>query len=96
MTHSKSVVASNRSTFDTNKGLPAVKPTNPEGGWKSEQERQEARKEIWANALGWIEGGPEYILGGKESRLVCPLISLAKGRCCEVIAHGAEYDHASV
>ena len=48
----------------------------PEGGWKSEEERQEARREVWSNALGWIEDGPELILGGKESRLVCHPISL--------------------
>jgi protein farnesyltransferase subunit beta len=72
-THSRATVESNRSSFDTTKGLPAIKPTTPGGGWRNEQERQEVRKEIWANALGWIDNGPEIVLGGKASRLVCPL-----------------------
>ena len=72
-THSRATVESNRSSFDITKGLPAVKPTTPSGGWKDEQERQAVRKEIWANALGWIDNGPEIVLGGKASRLVCPL-----------------------
>jgi protein farnesyltransferase subunit beta len=72
MIHSESTVASNRDAFDTTKGLPAVRPTKPEGGWKTEDERQAARREIWANALGWIEQGPESVLGGKASRLVSP------------------------
>ena len=64
---------SNRSSFDITKGLPAIKPTTPAGGWKDEEERQAVRKEIWANALGWLDNGPEIVLGGKASRLVCPL-----------------------
>lgn len=70
MVHSHSKVRSNRAAFDSEKGLPAIKPTSPEGGWRSEEERQAARREVWSNALGWIEGGPELILGGRESRLV--------------------------
>jgi len=73
LTHSAQTVESNRTSFDTSKGLPAVKPTTPQGGWRSEEERQSVRKEIWANALGWIDNGPEIVLGGKESRLVRPL-----------------------
>jgi len=70
-THSRATVESNRASFDMTKGLPAVTPTTPGGGWKDEQQRQEVRKEIWANALGWIDNGPEIVLGGKASRLVC-------------------------
>lgn len=53
--------------FDSSKGMPAVK-TSPGGGWKSEKERQQARKNAWASILAWdIES--EEIVGGKESRL---------------------------
>ena len=72
------------------KGLPAVTPTTPGGGWKDEQQRQEVRKEIWANALGWIDNGPEIVLGGKAYRLVCALSPL--GELWLMI----EYDYACV
>lgn len=55
--------------FDPTKGLPAVKPTTPEGGWKSEEERQAVRREGWANALGW-KVLREEVIGDKENRLV--------------------------
>ncbi|OWZ70996.1 hypothetical protein AYX14_03620 [Cryptococcus neoformans] len=71
MSHSPSTVSSNRLKFDASKGLPAVKPVAPGGGWKNEDERQNARREIWANALGWIEEeGGEIIVGGKDNRVV--------------------------
>lgn len=73
LVHSPKTIAANRSTFDPSKGFPAVKPTTPEGGWKSEDDRQAVRREIWANALGWIESGPEHVVGGKDSRLVSPV-----------------------
>lgn len=70
MVHSQSLVESNRRTFDISKGFPAVKPTKAEGGWASEEERQEVRREVWASALGWVEEGEAVILGGKDSRVV--------------------------
>lgn len=69
LVHSSSTVQSNRARFDKTKGFPAIKPTKPEGGWKSEEERQAVRREVWANALGWEEVG-ECLVGGKESRVV--------------------------
>jgi protein farnesyltransferase subunit beta len=68
--HSEATVDANRVSFDSSKGFPAIKPTKPSGGWKSEEERQSVRREIWANALGWIDNGPEIVLGGRGSRLV--------------------------
>jgi len=70
MIHSPALVERNRATFDPFKGFPAVKPTRAEGGWQSEEERQDVRREVWANALGWVEDGPEYVVGGKANRVV--------------------------
>ncbi|WWC64057.1 uncharacterized protein I303_106664 [Kwoniella dejecticola CBS 10117] len=70
MKHSSSVVQSNKDKFDPTKGLPPVKPRSANGGWTSEEERQNARKEVWANALGWIEDeSGEILVGGKENRV---------------------------
>ncbi|WRT69034.1 uncharacterized protein IL334_006017 [Kwoniella shivajii] len=70
MRHSTSIVSSNKEKFDTSKGLPAVKTRSTRGGWSSEEERQNARKEIWANALGWVEDeNAEMVVGGKENRV---------------------------
>lgn len=69
--HSPVLVEKNRGLFDASKGFPAVKPTKPEGGWKSEAERQRARREVFANALGWTEEKGELIVvGGDASRVV--------------------------
>ncbi|KAK1922572.1 terpenoid cyclases/protein prenyltransferase alpha-alpha toroid [Papiliotrema laurentii] len=65
MVHQPLLVEMNRRRFDPSKGLPPVTPTKPEGGWKSEEERQAVRREIWANALGWDQLGPDQTLGGK-------------------------------
>jgi len=89
-THSRATVESNKAAFDMTKGLPAVTPTTPGGGWKDEQQRQEVRKEIWANALGWIDNGPEIVLGGKASRLVCSSSPLGE------LWLMTEYDYACV
>lgn len=63
-------MADNRAEFDSSKGLPPVKPITPGGGWKSEEERQAARREAWANALGWVEEkGGELVIGKKENRV---------------------------
>lgn len=71
MSHSPYAVSSNRLKFNASKGFPAVKPLTPEGGWKDEDERQNARREIWANALGWVEEeGGEIIVGGRDNRIV--------------------------
>ncbi|RSH95268.1 CAAX farnesyltransferase (FTase) subunit beta [Saitozyma podzolica] len=68
--HSASLVSDNRAKFDPSKGLPPVNPVTPGGGWKSEEERQAARREAWANALGWVEEeGGELVIGKKENRV---------------------------
>ncbi|WWC73123.1 uncharacterized protein I206_107089 [Kwoniella pini CBS 10737] len=70
MKHSSSVVQSNKDKFDTTKSLPPIIPRSKDGGWASEEMRQNARKEVWANALGWIEDeSGEIIVGGKENRV---------------------------
>ncbi|ODN74446.1 hypothetical protein L202_06839 [Cryptococcus amylolentus CBS 6039] len=70
LVHSPSTIAANRAKFDPSKGLPAVKTSTPEGGWKSEEERQEARRAVWASALGWTEEeGSEVVVGGKDNRV---------------------------
>ncbi|WVR09083.1 hypothetical protein IAU60_006144 [Kwoniella sp. DSM 27419] len=70
MYHSQSQVSANRGRFDSSRGLPAVRPTTPGGGWASEEDRQDARREVWANALGWMEEeGAELVVGGKENRV---------------------------
>jgi protein farnesyltransferase subunit beta len=79
--HSPTLVNENRAKFDTSKGFPAVRPTKPEGGWASEEERQEVRRQVWASALGWVEEGEAVILGGKDSRVV----SVDKGRAATCI-----------
>lgn len=68
--HSPALVESNRAKFDASKGLPAVQPVSPDGGWASEEERQAVRRQVWASALGWVEEGEELVLGGKDSRVV--------------------------
>ena len=70
MVHQPLLVEMNRRRFDPSKGLPPVTPTKPEGGWKSEEERQAVRREIWANALGWDQLGPDQTLGGKVNTVV--------------------------
>jgi protein farnesyltransferase subunit beta len=71
MKHSHSKIAENRAAFDSTKGLPAVKPTKPEGGWKSEEERQRARREAYSNVLGWVDDeAAMLVLGGNDNRLV--------------------------
>ncbi|WWD21152.1 hypothetical protein CI109_105634 [Kwoniella shandongensis] len=68
--HSASTVTANKAAFDSSKGLPAIKPVSPDGGWASEEERQRVRREVWANALGWVEEeGSELVVGGKENRV---------------------------
>ncbi|WVF65571.1 hypothetical protein IAT40_000300 [Kwoniella sp. CBS 6097] len=68
--HSTHQIDQNRKSFDPSKGLPAIKPKSPTGGWKDEDDRQNVRREVWANVLGWIEeGGAELIVGGKENRV---------------------------
>jgi hypothetical protein len=85
--HSTSLVEENRKKFDMSKGLPAVKPTKPEGGWASEEERQDIRRQVWGSALGWVEEGEAVVLGGKESRVVSyPLDSSPR-----IVAELAEY-----
>ena len=69
--HSPKLVSNNRAKFDPSRGFPAVKPTTLDGGWKSEDERQAVRREVWANALGWVEREEDEILvGGKANRVV--------------------------
>ena len=70
MVHQPLLVEANRRAFDPSKGFPAVRPTKPEGGWKSEEERQAVRREVWANALGWGQLGPDTVLGSKENTVV--------------------------
>lgn len=70
MVHQPLLVEHNRRKFDASKGLPAVKPTKPEGGWKSEEERQAVRREVYANALGWGRTGGSEPLGGAVNFVV--------------------------
>jgi protein farnesyltransferase subunit beta len=71
MNHSSAKIAENRAAFDMAKGRPAVKPTTPGGGWKSEDERQRARREAFANVLGWVEDeNAQLVVGGADNRLV--------------------------
>ena len=70
MVHQPLLVEAARMRFDPSKGLPAVKPTAPEGGWKSEEERQAVRREIWANALGWNQLGEADVVGGQANLVV--------------------------
>ncbi|OCF35551.1 protein farnesyltransferase subunit beta [Kwoniella heveanensis BCC8398] len=68
--HSTQQIAQNRKSFDPSRGLTAIKPKSESGGWRSEEERQNVRGEVWANVLGWIEEeGGELIVGGKENRV---------------------------
>lgn len=61
----------NMEKFDPSKGLPAVQPTKPEGGWKSEDERQEVRKNVWSQIVSWEnDEARSVVLGGMESRVV--------------------------
>jgi protein farnesyltransferase subunit beta len=70
MAHQPLLVEANKRKFDSSKGLPAIKPTTPEGGWKSEEERQAVRREVWANALGWDQVGEDHVLGGQVNYVV--------------------------
>lgn len=69
--HSPTALEENRSMFDTTKGLPAVKPVSADGGWASEEERQEVRRQVWSSALAWVEvQDEEVVVGGKPNRVV--------------------------
>lgn len=77
ITHSPVEVEKRRNEFKESEGLPAVKPTTAEGGWKNEEERQAARREVWANVRGWVEDETDgIIVGGQTSRVVSPHQSL--------------------
>lgn len=69
--------------FDTTKGLPAVKPTTAAGGWRSEDERQQARRSAWASLLAWEEEDEsEIVLGGDASRVnpTVPVVNIIGDR----------------
>lgn len=71
LNHSPTSVAAKAAAFDETKGLPPVKPTKPGGGWASEEERQRARRQIYASVLGWVEDEKaELVVGGSDSRVV--------------------------
>ena len=71
ITHSPTALESNRQKFNTARGLPAVKPVSANGGWASEEERQEVRRQVWASALAWVEDeSAELVVGGKPNRVV--------------------------
>jgi protein farnesyltransferase subunit beta len=64
-------VQKRRDEFKAEKGLPAIKPTKPEGGWKSEEDRQTARREVWANVRAWAEDeSANLVVGGQASKVV--------------------------
>ncbi|BEI81978.1 hypothetical protein CcaverHIS002_0211380 [Cutaneotrichosporon cavernicola] len=47
---------------------PPIKPTTPGGGWKSEDERQAMRREVWANVRAWVEDeSASLTVGGQQS-----------------------------
>jgi protein farnesyltransferase subunit beta len=73
MVHQPLLVEANRRRFNPGKGLAAITPTKPEGGWKSQEERQRVRREVWANALGWSQLGKDVVLGRKEDNIVVSL-----------------------
>ncbi|GMK58999.1 hypothetical protein CspeluHIS016_0700140 [Cutaneotrichosporon spelunceum] len=70
LTHTPEEVQNKRDAFKTENGLPAIKPTTPDGGWKSEDERQAARREVWANVRAWVEDeSANLIVGGQQSHV---------------------------
>jgi len=89
MVHTPEKVESFRKSFKADKSWPAIKPTKPEGGWKSEDERQAARREIWANIRGWVEDPKgDLIIGGPASRVVsckAPNVSSYPERDCPTL-----------
>ncbi len=77
-----------RDAFKAEKGLPPVKPTKPEGGWKSEGERQAARREMWANVRAWAEDeSANLVVGGQASKVV--------STCLRTKAD-SEHDHSAI
>ncbi|KLT41078.1 Farnesyltransferase [Cutaneotrichosporon oleaginosum] len=70
LTHTPEEVQKQREAFKADRGLPAVKPTTPGGGWKSEEERQAARREVWANVRAWVEDESDtLVVGGQMSQV---------------------------
>lgn len=83
MRHDAASVQAARDAFDTSAGLPPIKPTSPEGGWSTEEERQRARREAFANVLGWSEDkSNELVVGGQESRVgvTTPVFNVSQGK----------------
>ncbi|CAK9785798.1 unnamed protein product [Cutaneotrichosporon oleaginosum] len=71
LTHTPEEVQKQREAFKADRGLPAVKPTTPGGGWKSEEERQAARREVWANVRAWVEDESDTLVVGGQMSQVC-------------------------
>ncbi|BEJ12676.1 hypothetical protein CspHIS471_0211360 [Cutaneotrichosporon sp. HIS471] len=68
LTHTPEEVQKQRDAFKSGKGLPPIKPTTPGGGWKSEDERQAVRREVWANVRAWVEDeSANLTVGGQQS-----------------------------
>ncbi|EIW65846.1 hypothetical protein TREMEDRAFT_74941 [Tremella mesenterica DSM 1558] len=82
MIHSPIRLTELRETFDSSKGLPAIRPVSSDGGWKSEEERQSVRREVWASILAWDEEGEENVVGGKRNRVnaTAPVINILLSR----------------
>lgn len=83
MQHAAADVAAQREAFDPAAGLPAVQPTAADGGWASEDERHAARREAFANVLGWVEDkSNEVVVGGLESRVAAttPVFNISQAR----------------
>lgn len=83
MRHDAGAVAAARESFDAGGGLPPVKPTTEGGGWKDDEERNAARREAFANVLGWVEDrGEEIVVGGAESRVAptTPVFNIGQAR----------------
>lgn len=83
MRHDASAVQAAREAFNSSGGLPAVKPNSADGGWASEEERQAARREVFANVLGWVEDkSNEIIVGGQESKVgvTTPVFNISQSK----------------
>ncbi|ORX39110.1 terpenoid cyclases/protein prenyltransferase alpha-alpha toroid [Kockovaella imperatae] len=81
MVQSQTVLEEKRQNFDASKGLPAVVPKTKSGGWGSEEQRQAVRREVWANALAWVDQ-EESVIGGRENRVnaTTPVFNLTPDR----------------
>jgi hypothetical protein len=77
VSHSAKQVTLNRESWQESQP-PRWLADRLEASGESAVETDKRRKEVWANALGWVEDAEAlHIVGGEENRVVCAIFIVA-------------------